>query len=296
MDLPPLNSLRAFEAAARHRSFAAAAEELHVSAGAVSRHVKQLEAHLGADLFERRPQGVRLTPAGERLQPDITAAFDTIARAAGAARAAPLSLRVLASPTITNRWLIPRLHGFRERHPGVTISFGVLRQSHAELADGGFDVAVATFGSPPAWPRGLSAELLRDEELTPLASPVLCGRSRLVTPGDLADQTLLRIEPCLDDWPRWLAANDCADVVDASRGPSYETGEMALKAASEGLGVALMDRLLAADELESGEIVDVFPESKPVSNGYWFFCQEKRAADPLIDDFRIWILGEMAAG
>ena len=295
MHLPPLNALRAFEAAARHRSFARAAEELHVSQGAISRHVKLLEEHFGVLLFRRLARGLKPTEAATQLLPRASAAFAMIEQAATAIGNARSEIRILASPTLANRWLIPRLRRFTEQAPEISVSVGVLRSSYREFYSGDYDVGVATFYMPADWPDDLRAERIRGEELTPIcAPPLLEGDSALRTPADLNSHTLLRITACRYDWPKWLEANGYADIVDAGSGPSYETGELAIRAAVEGLGVVMMDQFLVERELQAGVLVDPFPSSKPVDNGYYFFCDRSRSDDPLIKAFRNWLLAEVA--
>ena len=140
MRLPPLNALRAFEAAARHTSFARAADELHVTQGAISRHVKLLEEHLGVALFRRLPQGIVATEAGQQLLPELSAAFERIGRAAGRTADTGRELRVLAAPSFASRWLVPHLPGYQSRHPDRRITLGLFLQRHDTFAGSGFDV------------------------------------------------------------------------------------------------------------------------------------------------------------
>ena len=134
MRLPPLNALRAFEAAARHESFVGAAAELHVSQGAISRHVKLLEARLGVALFHRRAQGIELTGAGRTLLPELTASFERMARALGRLTQADREIRVIAAPTFAMRWLVPRLRHFRDLHPELRVSVGIFRRASRSCA------------------------------------------------------------------------------------------------------------------------------------------------------------------
>jgi LysR family glycine cleavage system transcriptional activator len=296
MRLPPLNALRAFEAAARLGGFARAGEEMHVSPGAVSRHGKLLEAYFGTPLFVRLAQGLKPTEAAMALLPRITAAFETIAAAAAEVPGAAGRLNVIASPTFASRLLVPRLPGFTDPRPEVSVSVGVLLSDLAEFDLADHDCAIATFHAP-VWPEGLRVARIRGEALTPLCAPALLG-AREAPPRleDLGDQTLLHIAACVSDWPNWLELNGLADAVDPSRGPTFETGELAVRAAVEGLGVVVMDRFLVRRELAAGELIDLFPESEPVDNGYFFICAEKRWDEPVIAAFREWVLTEFADG
>lgn len=296
MRLPPLNALKAFEAAARRGGFARAAEELHVSPGAISRHVKLLEQHLGVALFQRLPQGLKPTEAAVRLLPRISAAFDEIARAAAEVAPASGRLRILASPTLAGRWLIPRLQKFRNQAPAVTLSVAMMHISPREFQDGDHDVGVATYHRDDPVPEGVRAERIKGEELTPLVSPaLLAGDPPMGEPADLSRYPLIRIAACPEDWPAWFAANGCAGIAATGDGPVYDTAELAIRAAVEGLGIVLMDRLLTGPELASGELADPFPQAQPVENGYFFFCEEARWNEPLIRSFRNWLLAETHA-
>ena len=228
MRLPPLNALKAFEAAARHGSFARAAEELHVSAGAISRHVKLLEEHFGVALFERLAQGLKPTDAAKDLLPKITASFEQIAQAAADITRPKAEIKMMCSPTLASRWLIPRLPRFSEAVPETTVSVGLLLSDVEEFMASDLDCAVATFHSPQ-WPDRLKVQRIKGEELTPHAAPALQDRRDLLrTPADLKTRTLLHIAACPDDWPNWFAANGCMDVVDLDKGPRFETGEHVL--------------------------------------------------------------------
>ena len=290
MRLPPLNALRAFEAAARHGSFVRAGQELNVSPGAISRHVKLLEAHLGCLLFERQAQGLKPTEAARRLLPKISEAFTLIAAAAADLPGQSRQLKVIASPTFANRLLVPRLPEFARQQPSVTVSLSVLLADLGETHLAASDCGIATFHAP-VWPSGVKAVKVRAEELTPLSAPALLeAQGGAMTPNDLASQTLLHVDACTADWPNWLARNGLTGRVDLSRGPHYETGELAIRAAVQGLGIIVMDRFLVAQELANGSLVDLFPEHEPVDNGYFFFSAARRWNEPAIAAFRDWAL------
>jgi DNA-binding transcriptional LysR family regulator len=293
MRLPPLNALKAFEAAARLGGFARAAEELHVSPGAVSRHVKLLEAHLGVPLFVRQAQGLKATATALALLPKITAAFEMIATAAAAASEMSGGLTVIASPTFANRLLVPRLPGFTKMWPEVDISVGLLLSDLSAFDPRIHDCAIATIHSP-VWPDGVKGERIRAEELTPLCAPSLLGsRTAPLRPEDLRDHTLLHISACAQDWPDWLARNGLSGVIDPSRGPTFETGELAIRAAVQGLGVLMMDRFLVQRELCDAELVDLFPQAEAIDNGYFFICAEQRWDAPMMVSFRGWVAAEL---
>ena len=284
MRLPPLNPLRAFEAAVRLGGFSHAAKELNVSPGAISRHVKLLEAHFGTPLFERLAQGLRPTRAALTLQPQISAAFEMIVSAAAEVPRGARNLKVAASPTFANRLLVPQLLRFTEPRPEITVSVSLMLSDPSDFDPGTHDCVVATSHTTD-WPKGLKSVRVRGEALTPLCAPSFLG-DRKMEPADLRNVALLRVSACGQDWPNWLALNELPGLTDLSDGPTFETGELAIRAAVEGLGVVLMDRFFVQRELRDGALIDLFPDSRPLDNGYYFFCAEARWQDPLIAAFR----------
>ena len=294
MRLPPLNALRAFESAARLGGFARAGEELNVSPGAVSRHVKLLEAHFGTPLFVRLAHGLRPTEAALALLPKVTAAFEMIATVASEVPGPAGTLMVTASPTFANRLLVPRLPGFTDLRPEVSVSVSLLLSEIESFDPAQHDCAIATFHAP-VWPATLRVARIRSEALTPLCAPsILPAGKRRLRPEDLRDQTLLHISACPQDWPNWLERNGLGGTVSAERGPSFETGELAIRAAVEGLGIMIMDRNLVQREIQRRELVDLFPDSEAIDNGYYFISSESRWEEPLIAAFRDWVLAEFA--
>lgn len=295
MRLPPLNALRAFEAAARHQSFARAADELHVSQGAVSRHVKLLEARLGVALFRRHAQGVELTGPGRTLLPELTAAFERIARAAARAAEGDREIRVIAAPTLAMRWLVPRLPRFRELHPALHVSVGIFRKDFDELRDGGYDIGINTVDEHFRPAPGFEAVPLRPEALTPICSPkLLQGPHRLKQPADLRRQVLLHPSADRADWRKWGRAAGLDDG-DVERGLEFTTMEMALGAAIGGLGVTVGDLHLFGEELAAGRLVAPFDLVVSDGTGYFLLVERGRRALPQLAAFCDWILAESAA-
>jgi LysR family glycine cleavage system transcriptional activator len=188
--------LRAFEAAARHQSFARAADELHVTQGAVSRHVRLLEDELGTVLFRRHARGIELTAQGRALLPELTASFERIARAARRAADGDRELRVASPPTLAARWLVRRLAGFRDLRPDLRVALGV-NCSYDDFFRGGFDLGIADHDMDRDRPPGLEAVLLRREALTPVCAPALLREDRggLREPSDLERHVLLHPHP-----------------------------------------------------------------------------------------------------
>jgi LysR family glycine cleavage system transcriptional activator len=293
MRLPPLNALRAFEAAARHGSFSRAAEELHVTQGAVSRHVKLLEEHLGVALFRRRPQGISLSEPGSALLPELTAAFGRIGRAVRRTRATGGEIRVIAACTFASRWLVPRLGRLQERYPAQRVSTGLFwTGDYADYHDGGFDVGVSFHETTKPRPGDLDMIELWQEALTPVCAPqLLQGRKPLACPADLAGHALLHPSEDRVDWAKWLRAAGVAES-DAERGQTFATMEMAVGAAIGGVGVAIADLHLIREELASGRLVAPFTLTVQDGSGYLLFTERGRFQEPKIASFRDWLLAE----
>jgi LysR family glycine cleavage system transcriptional activator len=299
--LPPLASLRAFEAAARHLSFTRAAEDLLVTPGAVSQQVKQLEDWLGVALFRRLPKGVLLTDAGQLYGGELRDVFSRLALASERVRryAASPVLTISTSPSLAARWLIPRLGEFRARHADIDVRIEV-NPAPTDFARENVDVAIR-HGPGPSWP-GLQADLLFPTVLFPVCSPLLAETGPpLRVPADLAHVTLLHEDPWFDalgriqdlTWSAWLAAVG-AGGVDASRGLHFAQTHMSLQAALAGQGVALGTQLLAGEDLRAGRLVRPLPQEVRTEHSYWFVCPEGAVTRPRIAAFRAWLLEEAA--
>ncbi len=256
--LPPLNALRSFECAGRHESFLHAAAELNVTPGAVSRQVKALEEWLGASLFHRRHKQVTLTPLGRSYLAAIGAPLAEIARASGRAqrRETGRALAICCYPTFALRWLVPRWAGFYDRHPEIDVQITTSLQP-VDFARDDYDAAVLVGTGPEAWP-GMRSLRLVEVDLLPVCSPALAGGPKpLRRPADLASHTLLHGAPRPDDWRRWL---DFAGVDGIEPGASltFDSLNLSLQAAIEGLGVAIAIRELVADDLAGGRLIQPF--------------------------------------
>lgn len=256
--LPPLNALRAFEAAARHGGFIGAGEELHVSRGAISRHVKLLEDHLGVPLFVRQAQGVRLTEAGTRLLPVLTGAFDQIAQEAERLTQGASELRIICPPGTSIRWLLPRLDGFQKACPEFRV-----RLTTDFHSAGGFDPIDADIGfSVSNWPNrasGLDVLTLFPTLLTPACAPGYLRDRSVTDPADLAACELLHESRAHRDWSDWTAAFG-PQGLDPRSGQDFPNIDIATKAAVMGVGVVMADLVLCRDELETGALVAPFPD------------------------------------
>ncbi|SMF91177.1 LysR family transcriptional regulator, glycine cleavage system transcriptional activator [Azospirillum oryzae] len=284
--LPSLNGLRAFEAAARHGSFTAAAAELHVSQAAISRMVKLLEERLGFALFDRRANALVLTERGRALQPTLTDAFDGIARRVeqvSAMRAGPV-LTVGMGATVAVRWLIPRLSSFHLAHPEIEVRIAT-GGAGAPMND---DWTCAVLLGDGQWP-GYEAERLFSSSLQPVCAPRLAAELR--KPADLAGATLLHVSHWGEDWPRWLDAAGVAEPSAPSgiRGLSFGSYAMTLQAAIDGVGVALAPRLYILDDIAAGRLATPFGLAVPMVHSWYLVCRASRREDGGFTPFRDWL-------
>ena len=295
--LPPLNALRAFEAAARHLSFNAAAEELNVTPAAISHQVKALEADLGVQLFRRLNRAVRLTDAGQACLPGLRDGFERIAEAVARARQGNSVgvLTVTASPAIAAKWLVPRLERFRDRYPAIDLRIDASMRIVDLVRE---DVHVGLRYGTGNYP-GLHTELLVRTEVFPVCSPkLLKGRHPLRTPADLRHHTLIHDEtttydPSGPDWAMWLRAAGVIDI-DTNRGLRFNQVALALDAAIAGRGVTLARDVFAADDLAAGRLVRPFGKAMPVSFAIYVVIPPALVAAPKVKAFRDWLFEEAA--
>ncbi|WP_420405637.1 transcriptional regulator GcvA [Nisaea sp.] len=292
--LPPLNALRAFEAAGRHLSFTRAAAELNVTPAAVSHQVKALEDLLGVPLFRRLTRALMLTEAGQAALPLLGQGFDRLAQGVEAMRAHSESgvLTISVSPSFGGMWLVPRLERFRCRHPEIEIRIDGTDRL-ADLVRGEADIAIR-YG--PGGYDGVRIDWLFHQINTPVCSPaLLTGEHPLRTPEDLRHHTLLHIDwtDTEPSWRMWLTAAGLQDIVPAS-GPWFSMESMAVQSALDGAGVALVGDVLVADHLATGRLVRPFDPSfsTPLAFSYYLLCAEDRVEVPKIAAFREWLLEE----
>jgi LysR family glycine cleavage system transcriptional activator len=286
--LPPLNALPSFEAAARHLSFSRAADELHVTHGAVSRAVRNLEDHLGVQLMIRASRSVRLTPIGASFAAEIRDVLEHLAAATSTATGQ--SSGIVSVSTIDSfaaRWLMPRLFRFRRLHIDIDVRVA-MSERLADFVSDGIDIAIRCGGGE--YP-GLSAELLMKEDHFPVCSPkLLKGRYPLRTPADLARHTLLH-DVFTVDWAIWLHTAGI-DNVDPYRGPTFLSSDHAIQAAVRGEGVVLGRSALVADELAAGHLVRPFELSLPAGFAYYVVYPERALQRPSVKAFRDWLMAE----
>lgn len=278
--LPSLTALRAFEAAARHLSFSAAADELAVTPAALSFQIKGLEEALGAPLFVRRARAVELTPAGRALAPEAARGFEALRIGWMAAQRAhdTRRLTVTTGPAFTTTWLAPALGRFNAAHPDVELRI-VATLAKLDFVRDGIDLAVR-FGLDDD--AGLFSRHFYDEHILPVMRPEMAAR--IDTPAALLDEILIRDEsidflPVAPTWERWFRASG-VEVSEAPHGPSFSQADHAIDAAQEGAGVALARMSVARHALRTGMVVAPFSVVFSVSARYRFVCplgEEKRS-------------------
>lgn len=292
--LPPLNALRACEAAARHLSFTKAAAELNVTPAAVSHQVKSLEEILGVQLFVRLPRALQLTEAGQAALSLLSQGFDKLEQAVEGLRnhAASELLTISVSPSFGALWLVPRLEMFRREHPEIEIRI----DGTDRLITLARDNADVTLRYGPGGYDGVQCDFLFDQFNTPVCSAsLLDGNQPLRTPEDLRHHTLLHIDwkDAEASWRMWLLAAGLQHI-DPTRGPRFTQESMAVQAALDGNGVALVGDLLVAEHLAAGRLVRPFSLelSTPLSFSYFLLSRPQDADKPKINAFRKWLLKE----
>jgi len=295
--LPPLNALRAFEAAARHLNFSRAADELSVTPGAVSQQIQNLEDYIGASLFKRTPRGLLLTDGAQTALPALREAFDRLAEAASLLTAAVdgRRLTLTAPPSFAAKWLVPRLGRFEQAHPQVDVWLSA-DMDLVDFAGGDIDLAVR-YGAG-AYP-GLETQRLMQETVIPVTSPETAAANPLNAPSDLARHVLLHdgspdADESCPEWQMWLAARGIKGV-DGSRGPRFNQSSLVIEAAMAGRGVALAKRALAQDDLDAGRLVAPMAISTNVDFAYYVVHPKAKARLPQVKAFVAWLLAEAAA-
>ncbi|HEX5803490.1 MAG TPA: LysR substrate-binding domain-containing protein [Azospira sp.] len=285
MTTPPLNAIRVFVVAARHASFKDAAAELCVTPGAVSRQVQGLEEHLGVPLFERRHRAIALTQLGQLFLAQVAPALAAIDAASDRVRRlARGAVRVDATPTFALHWLIPRLAEFRAEHPQVEVRLGT-SQGPVQRS-GAVDLHIRR---DPAHFGGLPGEPFMTERATLVCSPRLAGRSGWRAPADLLAAPLVRMRSRPDLWPKWFARAGLGDT-SAAHVIEFDNTILAIQAAVEGLGVALVPRLFVDGLLLGGALVEV-PLAAPFESGAYHLLYERDAATEAAQVFADWLRG-----
>jgi LysR family transcriptional regulator, glycine cleavage system transcriptional activator len=291
--LPPLSSLRVFEAAARHNSFRKAAEELNLTASAVSHGVQTLESWLGVELFHRETRGLRLTSAGEVYAPLVNQALTVLAKATEQlpGRKATGTLSVSAAPTFAHRVLLPRLERFALQFPDIRVRIDT-SQRLVDLTLDDFDIAIRF---APMKKPALNWTMLATETLVPVCSPRL--KEQLGDPMDvdrLSRVPLIHVTVAAD-WAHWFRLSGLEAPPSLDDGLRVDTMQMAADAAIRGFGVALGRRPLIDDDIDSGRLVPLFDQSIPSGSGYWLVTAQTDFQKPEVKLFKRWMLSEFGA-
>lgn len=294
--LRSLNQLRAFEAAGRHASLTRAAEELSVTQGAISRQVRELETQIDRPLFRRAAHGIVLTPAGRRLLPALTEAFDKIdgALAALSDRRAPQTLTVSIAPTMAVKWLIPRLPRFHAAHPEIEVHVST---GNASPSDEGashipdaIDLGIRCLTGPVA---GLHAEWLLPDDHSPIISAALLKSGPpLREPRDVLAYPLLQSRSIAEAWAEWFSIAGLPGP--PAGGPRYDHVQFAMEACAAGMGITLTATSCAEAELASGLLVRPFPQIVTRSWGHYIVGKPRRLAEPRVAAFVAWLHDEAA--
>ncbi|MGV8933650.1 MAG: transcriptional regulator GcvA [Gallionellaceae bacterium] len=288
-NLPPLNALRAFEAAARHLSFVRAAEELHVTPAAISQQVKLLEDHLGVSLFHRGKK-LALSEASSAVLPFVTEAFDQIELAMLKVQTNILrdTLVISASPAFAARWLIPRLEDFQSRHPNIELRLlATKRLVNFQVED--VDVAIR-FGEGDF--ENLVAERLMPEAIIAIAAPMLAAT--INSPGDLTSCNLLEDESktsngCFPDWETWISTLGVS-VITPLRIRHFGDADLTIQSAVSGLGAALTWQSLVAGDLKAGRLVRLLDQIIPTTFSFYLVAPKNRTNLHKVNIFRAWLL------
>jgi LysR family glycine cleavage system transcriptional activator len=285
--LPPLNALRAFEAAGRLGSFKEAAAELHVTHGAVSQHVRLLEQWLGASLFERHNRRVTLTPAAKAYLEQIGPLFEQLSQATaryGVPETVARVLSVNAPATFTLRWLVPRLAQLRDDHPDVEVRVETSNRPLESLKEN-YDIIIR--GGPDTF-YGYSMQPFLSEERLPVCSPALLQRVPLRLPGDLRHHTLLHTSSLPRLWPDWLASAQIPDLRPSAT-LTFDHFYLTLQAAIDGIGIAMGPTALVSDDLAAGRLIAPFAQPRLPSRSYCTYVPNEKFSDERVLLFRSWL-------
>lgn len=291
--LPTLNYLVALETTARLGSFRAAADEMNVTQGAVAQQVRALESELGCPLFQRLPRGLMPTASGAEFAARARLALDIVDAATRdiideRKQQDPDQIVLSATPSFASRWLIPRLHRFSSSHPSLAIMIDASDQLRPLMGAGRVDASIR-WGRPPF--AGATARFLLPGRAIPVCSPSLTGHGNWAEPADLADVPL--ISDMHQNWKRWFEIYGKAGT--RIVGPRFSQTNLAIEAAEQGLGVALVPSLLAAGSLQEGRLVKVLGDSYELDteSGFYILTAEHVAPPPLVTTVVDWLLSEV---
>ncbi|UEP24674.1 transcriptional regulator GcvA [Burkholderia ambifaria] len=285
---PPLNALRAFEAAARHLNFRLAADELGVTQGAVAQQVRHLEDVVEVQLFRRLPRGLALTREGLEYFSSVQRALQIISDATDALGQRPTVLAVSTTPSFASKWLIPRLADFGRLHPDIEVRV-IADERLASFRADGVDIAIRL--SKPPFPAGLAAELLAPLDIFAVASPkLLDGGPPIRTPADLSTHALLH--DAHDLWPEFIEKLGGKGRADPTKGPRFSQSLLAIDAAVAGQGIALTSEPLVERDIAEGRLRRVFDFSFPMSLGFYVVFPQANAHSEALQAMRRWLFAQ----
>jgi LysR family glycine cleavage system transcriptional activator len=287
--LPPLKALRAFEAAARHANFTAAADELSITHSAVSQQIRILEEYLGHALFAREARGVVLLPHARDYFQEVQASLDRIATATQAVRSPGERrvLRVCTSPSLAMKWLIPKLAGFQALAPQVEVQLTTLGRPFIERADAGNDVVIRR--TPMQRPDHTCVRCL-DDYLLPVASPHYIQRNRLYAVADCLGHPLLQVSGSMDLWPRWFGLAGL-EVPSQLPGPVFDHQFLCLQAAMNDLGLAMAPWCLLEEDVRADRLRPLFARPRLPGVGIYAMYRSESPVAPLARQFVDWLGG-----
>lgn len=289
--LPPLNAIKVFEAAARSESFVAAADELSVTASAVSHQIKTLEEFLGVVLFRRNKRKVQLTPQGEQYLVSIRYALDEIEVATQRLKSNPETdvVTISVAPNFLTRWLMPRMQRFQKKYPEVELQISA---STGLIDFNRSNTDMAIYFGKGDW-HDIDVHFLRDVLLVPVCSPQLITADRpLVKSEDLRKHTLIHVSKRLDEWSQWLQLSG-VDWTGFGHGLQLSSSQLATAAAQEGLGVALADSTLSSREITEGKLIMPFDIMLDTQKSFYLVHQKNRMLTYGMRVFKEWVIEEM---
>jgi LysR family transcriptional regulator, glycine cleavage system transcriptional activator len=292
--LPPLSSLRVFEAAARHKSFRKAADELNLTASAVSHGIQTLENWLGVELFARAPRGLRLTSAGQVYAPLVNQALSVLAKATDQlpGRKATGTLSLSCAPTFASHILLPRLEKFLSLHPDVRLTVDTSHRM-VDLTLDEFDIAVRY--SPTEQPAA-NCTLLMPETLQPVCSPALRQQYGALDARLLSSAPLVHVMTAPSDWHYWFRATSVPEPASIDAGLRFDTIHLAMDAAKRGLGIVLGRSPLVDEDIAHGALVPLAVEPIASGSGYWLITSPTEFQKPEVKAFQNWIASELRGG
>ncbi|EPJ55460.1 MAG: hypothetical protein OFPI_03770 [Osedax symbiont Rs2] len=291
--LPPLNSLRAFEATARLQGVQRASEELHVTHGAISRQLKQLEAWLGVILFDRSGRNISLNRAGESYLKTISSALDLIAQGSQNIQhlKAENTLGIATTHSIASKWLMDKLNQYAQVSPKTEVWLS-LEQRSTDFASSGIDVAIRMGHGP--WPDLHCLPLMQDRLIVVCSPRLLSNECRLEQPDDLAKFNLLHDRDPDTQWQSWFTANQLQRI-DISKGPRLSSSDILLNSAINAQGVALVSEVLAEADLAQQRLVQPLQQSVDLGVYFWLVMPREKYQLPQVRSFCDWLLASVEA-